>query len=109
MEEERKEYLRQYKKNNLKRLTLDVQNSTYDRIKTAAELEELSVGRYIKKLIEADLEEKKEKLDNWERMKVIRDGKADFQQSPLTEVKVKRVFFQDPEWHGLRVAFIPEE
>ena len=58
MDEERKEYLKKYKKENLKRIELNVKSEDYERIKLAAETDCVSVSRYIKALIEADLEKK---------------------------------------------------
>ncbi len=58
MDEERKEYLKKYKKENLKRIELNVKSEDYEKIKLAAETDCVSVSRYIKALIEADLEKK---------------------------------------------------
>lgn len=58
MDDERKEYLRQYKKDNLKRVVLNVKGDDYDKIKLAADMEGASVSRYIKSLIEKDIKAK---------------------------------------------------
>ena len=62
MDEERKEYLKQYRKDNLKRIALDVRPDVYDKIKLAAETDNMSVSRYIKALITADLEQKENSI-----------------------------------------------
>lgn len=62
MDEERKEYLKQYRKDNLKRIALDVRPDVYDKIKLAAETDNMSVSRYIKALITADLEKKENSI-----------------------------------------------
>lgn len=62
MDEERKEYLKQYRKDNLKRIALDVRSDVYEKIKLAAEIDNMSVSRYIKALITADLEQKENSI-----------------------------------------------
>lgn len=59
MDDERKEYLSQYKKDNLKRIVVNVKINDYDEIKLAADMEGASVSRYIKSLIAKDIKAKK--------------------------------------------------
>lgn len=59
MDDERKEYLGQYKKDNLKRIVVNVKINDYDEIKLAADMEGASVSRYIKSLIAKDIKAKK--------------------------------------------------
>ena len=58
MDDERKKYLSQYKKDNLKRIVVNVKIDDYDKIKLAADMEGASVSRYIKSLIEKDIKAK---------------------------------------------------
>ena len=58
MDDERKEYLSRYKKDNLKRIVVNVKIDDYDKIKLAADMEGASVSRYIKSLIEKDIKAK---------------------------------------------------
>ena len=44
MDDERKEYLKQYKKENLKRISLDVNEDFYDQVKLAAKIDGVSVS-----------------------------------------------------------------
>lgn len=46
------EYQRNYRKNKLKRISLEVQNDFYDGLKSAADNANESVNGYIKKAIE---------------------------------------------------------
>lgn len=46
------EYQRNYRKNKLKRISLEVQNEFYDNLKSAADNVNESVNGYIKKAIE---------------------------------------------------------
>lgn len=60
MDDERKEYLKQYKKKNLKRISLDVKEDVYEQVKIAAKLDGVSVSRYIKSLIAKDINVKQD-------------------------------------------------
>lgn len=60
MDDERKEYLKQYKKNNLKRISLDVKEDFYEQVKLAAKIDGVSVSRYIKGLIAKDINVKQD-------------------------------------------------
>lgn len=60
MDDERKEYLKQYKKENLKRISLDVKEDFYDQVKLAAKIDGVSVSRYIKGLIAKDINVKQD-------------------------------------------------
>lgn len=60
MDDERKEYLKQYKKNNLKRISLDVKGDFYEQVKLAAKIDGVSVSRYIKGLIAKDINVKQD-------------------------------------------------
>lgn len=58
MTEERKEYLKQYREERLKRIPLDVSVKMYERIKAAADAEGKSVNGMIKFLVGKYLEAK---------------------------------------------------
>ena len=57
--EKRKEYMLKYAKENLKRVPLDLQKSTYEEIKTHAESRKESVNGFIKRAITETLERDK--------------------------------------------------
>lgn len=63
MSKERREYLKQYKKERLKRIPLEVPFDFYERIKAAAKLDGMPVNRYIKAAIIRDIQEKKREID----------------------------------------------
>ncbi len=54
--EHRREYLNEYRKDNLKRIPLDVTKEKYAEIKSAAESANESVNGYIKKSIDQRIE-----------------------------------------------------
>lgn len=56
LSEERREYLKEYQKNKLKRIPLDVSREKYDAIKTVADSVGESVNGYIKKAIDDRME-----------------------------------------------------
>lgn len=56
LSEERREYLKEYQKNKLKRIPLDVPREKYDEIKAAADSAGESVNGYIKKAIDDRME-----------------------------------------------------
>ncbi len=57
--EKRKESMLKYAKENLKRVPLDLQKSTYEEIKTHAEFRKESVNGFIKRAITETLERNK--------------------------------------------------
>lgn len=56
MSDERKEYLYEYAKKNLKRIPLDVQREKYEAIKAAADKTGETVNGYIKKAVDERME-----------------------------------------------------
>lgn len=69
MTDERKEYLKQYRKENLKRIPLEFRNDYYRRLKNVAELEDTTATKLIKALVDKELRklEKKYGIDpDWE-------------------------------------------
>lgn len=67
MSKDRQEYLKEYRKNNLKRIPLDVPFDFYEDIKLAADIENMSVNRYIRFVINKDLAKKKNEVDEEEK------------------------------------------
>lgn len=61
MSEDRKEYLKAYRKRNIKRIPLDVDVSVYRVIQGAARADGMSVNGFIKAAIKAYLAERHEK------------------------------------------------
>lgn len=57
--EKKKQYNADYIKKNIKRVPLNVQNDFYDQIKEAAERSGESINGYIKKAIQARIENEK--------------------------------------------------
>lgn len=105
MDEERKEYLKKYKKENLKRIELNVKSDDYERIKLAAETDCVSVSRYIKALIEADLEKK----ENGIAYKIVKHKKDNagnpldyYKNSPQRETE--RVLFTAVNVAGQKIG-----
>lgn len=58
MSDERKQYLKEYRDEKLKRIPLDVPQSLYERIKAAASAEDKSVNGLIKSLVSKYLDAK---------------------------------------------------
>ena len=58
--ENKKTYTKQYAKDNLKRIPLDVQKTKYDEIKAAADHAGESVNGYIKKAVDMRMDSEKE-------------------------------------------------
>lgn len=58
MSDERKQYLKEYRDEKLKRIPLDVPQSLYERIKAAASTEDKSVNGLIKFLVSKYLDAK---------------------------------------------------
>ena len=56
IDDARKEYLKQYRKDNLKRVPLDLHMDLYKKVKIAADRNGMSVNGYIKKLLERETE-----------------------------------------------------
>lgn len=105
MDEERKEYLKKYKKENLKRIELNVKSEDYEKIKLAAETDCVSVSRYIKALIEADLEKK----ENGIAYKIVKHKKDNagnpldyYKNSPQREME--RVLFTAVNVAGQKIG-----
>ena len=62
MSDERKEYLRQYRKEKLKRIPIDYSLSYYERLKIVAELTNTTVIKFIKAAVNEALEKNEKKL-----------------------------------------------
>ena len=58
MNNERKQYLYEYRKNHLKRITLDVPPDFYERFKSVADEEQKPVGTLIKFLMKSYVDHK---------------------------------------------------
>lgn len=105
MDEERKEYLKKYKKENLKRIELNVKSEDYEKIKLAAETDCVSVSRYIKALIEADLE-KKESGIAYKIVKHKKDNAGNpldyYKNSP--QMEMERVLFTAVNVAGQKIG-----
>ena len=68
MEDSRKEYLAQYRKEKIHRIPLDIPNEFYDRIKAAADAEGRSVNGFIKfylKNVVDGLEARRKSYGTW--------------------------------------------
>lgn len=63
MSDERKEYLYEYAKKNLKRIPLDVQREKYEEIKAAADKTGETVNGYIKKAVDERMERDTQKQE----------------------------------------------
>lgn len=111
--EERQEYLKEYRKNSLKRIPFEVPHELYDRIKAAAEIDGLSVNRYLRSLAIKDLNEKSSKL---EEQKNRLDAKPSNTKQPsgsnfLQDVppqRYKKTRVLDPNGHGYTILYTPE-
>ena len=116
MDEERKDYLKQYKKENLKRIVLDVKTDVYERVKIAAQADNKSVSRYIKGLIEEDLKEKEDNSIAYKIVKLrISNGGSplDYYKS-MPQAKPEKIIFPATNANGgnagISVALVsPEE
>lgn len=105
MDDDVREYLKQYKKENLKRISLNVKSDFYDQIRLAAETDDLSVSRYIKGLIEKDIQEKQGTVA-YRIVKGRKDGAGNpldyYRNAPQRELE--RVFFAAVNAAGERIG-----
>lgn len=62
MPPEREEILKQYKKENLKRIPLNVKKEEYERLIMHAQLSGVSVSRYIKNVVKAKMDEEDKEI-----------------------------------------------
>ena len=120
MDNERKDYLKQYKKDNLKRIVLNVKKDEHDLIKKAAETNFTTAGRYIKSLIEKDLKAKgltvkKDTVSFVVATDTDVSSPMDYFRKNTPDQKLERVMFTDIDKvtgknHGIGIALLtPEE
>ena len=123
--DERKEYLKQYRKEKLKRVPLDLHADYYERVKNAAALEGTSAIKLIKQILDKELLrlEKKYGIDPKWKIKVITDNKGQrrFIRLPETTPEdmafgttrsvgpLKKKIVKDPTGQGYMVAFVRED
>ena len=112
MEESRKQYLKEYKKNCLKRIPFEIPTELYERVKIAAEFQELSVNRYIRHALEQDLKQLDYRIDKKLAEKRHKEkseemGRFLFSNEKPT-FKEKKVLVPDPEGKGMTVKYIRE-
>ena len=79
-EEDRRARFEQYRKENIKRVPLDMKRYQYERIKAHAVLEGIPVNRYIKEAIEArmDKEDKQRGVSSGTMMRINEYGKVEY-------------------------------
>lgn len=79
-EEDRRARFEQYRKENIKRVPLDMKRDQYERIKAHAVLEGIPVNRYIKEAIEArmDKEDKQRGVSSGTMMRINEYGKVEY-------------------------------
>lgn len=74
--ENKKQYIREYSKENLKRIPLDVQKDKYEEIKEASIKAGETVNGYIKKAIDDRLKSNKQKCTIKARFKLDKGGQV---------------------------------